>query len=166
MWSTAAEAAEAADERPRALMMAAPRCCTVGMKSFSYQAWSTSDSAFLPPTVVLCRSGYWVELWLPQMMTFSMSLPCTPVLLASWLTARLWSRRTIAWNCFLSRPLAAVAAISELVLAGLPTTSTRTSFEALPAMALPCGPKMPPLAVSRSLRSMPGPRGRAPTRKA
>ena len=30
----AAEAAEAADEAPRALMMAAPRCCTVGMKAF------------------------------------------------------------------------------------------------------------------------------------
>ena len=30
--SMAALAAEAAEEAPRALMMAAPRCCTVGMK--------------------------------------------------------------------------------------------------------------------------------------
>ena len=38
MWSIAAEAAEAADEEPRALMTAAPRCCTVGMNSSRYQA--------------------------------------------------------------------------------------------------------------------------------
>ena len=31
MWSMAADAAEAADDAPRALMIAAPRCCTVGM---------------------------------------------------------------------------------------------------------------------------------------
>ena len=40
MWSMAALAAEAALERPRASMIAAPRCCTVGMKSPSIQAWS------------------------------------------------------------------------------------------------------------------------------
>jgi hypothetical protein len=32
MWSMAADAAEAADEAPRALMMAAPRWATWGMK--------------------------------------------------------------------------------------------------------------------------------------
>ena len=32
-WSTAAEAAEAADDAPRAAMTAAPRPATVGMKS-------------------------------------------------------------------------------------------------------------------------------------
>ena len=56
-----AEAAEAAEEAPRALMIAAPRCCTSGMKVSEYQAWSTSDSAGLPFTVVWWMSGYWVE---------------------------------------------------------------------------------------------------------
>jgi hypothetical protein len=36
---------------------------------------------------------------------------------------------------------ALLAAISELVLAGLPTTSTRTSRAAWSLIALPCGPK-------------------------
>src|SRR5690348_3045966 len=89
MWSIAAEAADAAEEAPRALMIAAPRCCTVGMKSFSYQAWSTSDSALLPSTVAWCRSGYWVELWLPQMVTFLISVVCLPVFSASCESARL-----------------------------------------------------------------------------
>ena len=35
-WSIAAEAAEAADDAPRALMMAAPRCCTAGMNVSAY----------------------------------------------------------------------------------------------------------------------------------
>ena len=39
-WSMAALAAEAADEAPRASMIAAPRLPTVGMKSFSSQSWS------------------------------------------------------------------------------------------------------------------------------
>ena len=47
----AAEAAEAAEEAPRALMTAAPRCCTVGMKVSLNQVASTTDSAGLPPTV-------------------------------------------------------------------------------------------------------------------
>jgi hypothetical protein len=53
-------------------------------------------------------------------------------------------------------------AISALVLAGLPTTSTLTSRSAWASSALPCTVKMAPLASSRSLRSMPGPRGRDP----
>src|SRR6185437_7516776 len=57
-------------------------------------------------------------------------------------------------------------AISALVLAGLPTTSTFTSRLACAFSALPCGPKIAPLADNRSLRSMPGPRGRAPTSNA
>ena len=42
-WSMAALAADAADEAPRASMIAAPRFCTVGMKSFSSQSWSSDD---------------------------------------------------------------------------------------------------------------------------
>ena len=40
MWSMAALAADAAEDAPRASMIAAPRFCTVGMKSLSTQAWS------------------------------------------------------------------------------------------------------------------------------
>ena len=54
-------------------------------------------------------------------------------------------------------------AISELVLAGLPTTSTRTSRLATASSALPWAEKILAFSSSRSLRSMPGPRGRAPT---
>jgi hypothetical protein len=36
MWSIAADAADAADEAPRALMIAAPRCCTTGMNVSEY----------------------------------------------------------------------------------------------------------------------------------
>ena len=46
----AALAAEAAEDRPRALIMAAPRCCTVGMNSLTIQSLSTSEVAALPAT--------------------------------------------------------------------------------------------------------------------
>ena len=49
--SMVADAAEAADDEPRASMIAAPRLATVGMKLFSIQSWSsTTSAAFLPPT--------------------------------------------------------------------------------------------------------------------
>ncbi len=54
----------------------------------------------------------------------------------------------------------------QLVLHGLPTTSTRTSEAALAAMARPCGPKMPPLTVRRSPRSIPAFLGIDPTSRA
>ena len=57
-------------------------------------------------------------------------------------------------------------AMSALVLAGLPVTPMRTSSAATALRALPWAVKMAPLAESRSPRSMPGPRGRAPTRRA
>ena len=56
-------------------------------------------------------------------------------------------------------------AISALVLAGLPVTSTLTSSAAWSLSASPCGLKIAPLASSRSPRSMPLVRGRAPTRQ-
>ena len=71
----AALAAEAADEAPRASMIAAPRLATVGMKSLSSQAWSsTSSAAFWPLTSAWKRSGYWVAEWLPQIVIFVMSV--------------------------------------------------------------------------------------------
>ncbi len=56
--------------------------------------------------------------------------------------------------------------ISALVLAGLPVTTTRTSWSATSFSALPCSVKIAPLASSRSPRSMPLVRGRAPTSRA
>ena len=52
------------------------------------------------------------------------------------------------------------------MFAGLPTTNTLIALEALSFRALPCAEKIAALASNRSLRSIPGPRGRAPTNKA
>ena len=57
-------------------------------------------------------------------------------------------------------------AISAFVLAGLPTTRIFTSSAAPALIASPCGLKMPPLASSRSARSIPFERGFAPTSSA
>jgi hypothetical protein len=43
--SMVADAAEAAEDEPRASMIAAPRLATYGMYSFSYQSRSTSSTA-------------------------------------------------------------------------------------------------------------------------
>src|SRR6476619_4794002 len=67
-WSMAALAAEAADEAPRASMIAAPRVATVGMNSLSSQACSTCSATGLPLTSAWNRSGYWDAEWLPQMV--------------------------------------------------------------------------------------------------
>src|SRR3546814_206634 len=145
MWSTAALAAEAADDRPRALMMAAPRCWIVGMNSPSSQAWSlpAAANAGLPPTSAWSTSGYWVAEWLPQIVILVTSLPWTPALAASWAMARLWSRRIMAVNRLGSRSAALLIAIRAFVLAGLPTTRTFTSRFALRLSASPWGLKMP-----------------------
>src|ERR1700761_2115256 len=96
-WSMAALAADAALDAPRASMIAAPRFCTVGMKSFSIQSWSPIVSAALAPlTLALNTSGYWVAEWLPQIVMLVTSLMAAPVFLATWAIARLWSRRTMA----------------------------------------------------------------------
>src|ERR1700742_2612561 len=92
--STVAEAAEAAEELPRASMIAAPRLATVGMKSSAIHFSSpTTSAAFLPLISAWKMSGYWVAEWLPQMVTFLMSVTFAPVFLASCEIARLWSRR-------------------------------------------------------------------------
>ena len=65
-------------------MMAAPRFCTVGMKSFSSQAWSlTASAAFLPLISAWKMSGYCVAEWLPQMVILARSLTVTPALAAN-----------------------------------------------------------------------------------
>ena len=57
-------------------------------------------------------------------------------------------------------------AIRAFVLAGLPTTRIFTSSAAPSFSASPCGLKIWPFASSRSARSMPFERGRAPTSSA
>ena len=127
------------------------------MKSSVSQAVSAATSApGRPPTSAWNRSGYCEAEWLPQMVSFLMSATGVPVLAATCESARLWSRRVIAVNRVAGTSGAFVAAMSALVFAGLPTTSTRTSSAAPSLMARPCGPKMPPLASSRSARSIPG----------
>jgi hypothetical protein len=44
-----------------------------------YHSPSTSPSAALPSTVAWCRSGYWVEEWLPQIVTLRIAVVCAPV---------------------------------------------------------------------------------------
>src|SRR5690606_18314176 len=140
----------------------APRLATVGMKSSaSHFSSLTTSAAFLPATVAWKMSGYWVAEWLPQIVSFLISETGTPVFFDSWVSARLWSRRVIAVNRSAGTSGAAAWAMSALVLAGLPTTSTRMSSAAWALMAWPCGLKMPPLASRRSPRSMPLVRGRA-----
>src|SRR5690625_7165120 len=63
-WSTAEFAADAAEDDPRASIIAAPRFCTVGMKSSSIQAWSLTTSAAIWSAVSAWRlSGYGVAAW-------------------------------------------------------------------------------------------------------
>src|SRR5690606_8038994 len=117
--SIVAEAAEAALDAPRASMIAAPRLATVGMKSFSIQAWSFTTSAALRPAISAWKtSGYWVAEWLPQIVIFVMSATLAPVLAASWLMARLWSRRVRAVKRSAGMSGAFFIAMSALVLAG------------------------------------------------
>ena len=115
-------------------------------------------------------SGYCVAEWLPQIERLVTVRTGAPALAATWPSARFWSSRVMAENWCGANGVAECpalwAAIRQLVLAGLPTTSTRTSRAALAARALPWTLKMAPLASSRSRRSMPLLRGRAPTRSA
>ena len=120
----------------------------------------------LPSMRALAKSGNWVAEWFPQMARLVTDATGTPARLASWLLARFSSRRVMANQRSEGTSGALDRAIRQLVLQGLPTTSTRTSVAALAAMAWPWGPKMPPLTVSRSPRSMPALRGTEPTRRA
>ena len=57
----AALAAEAALERPRASMMAAPRCCTAGMNSVSSQPWSLTTSAASAASATIDHTRDWLR---------------------------------------------------------------------------------------------------------
>ena len=68
-WSIAADAAEAADDAPRALMIAAPRCCTVGMNVLRVPGLVDQRQRRLARRPCVRRSGYCVAEWLPQIVT-------------------------------------------------------------------------------------------------
>src|SRR5581483_708089 len=107
-WSRAPLAADMAELEPRALMTAAPRFWIIGTNVFSSQARSVMTSgAGLPLIFALVKSGYCVLEWLPQMVTWVTSALAAPAFLASWVRARLWSRRVIAVqrSAGMSRPL-------------------------------------------------------------
>ena len=162
--STIACAADVADDCPRAAITAAPRFWIVSMNSPSSQARSVITSGTGRPAMrALAKSGYCVAEWLPQIATFVTSAWCTPAFFASWVRARFSSRRVIAYHRSAGMSGACDCAMRQLVLHGLPTTSTRTSLAACALIAAPYGPKMPPLILRRSPRSMPSLRGMEPT---
>ncbi len=156
-------AADMADDRPRAAMIAAPRFCTVSMNGPRSQSWSVMTvMAGWPLTRAFSKSGYCVALWLPQMATLVTEVTGTPAFWASWAAARFWSRRVRALKRSRGTSPALFMAMRALVLAGLPTTSTRTSLAATSLIACPWPTKMGPLTLIRSPRSMPFDRGREP----
>src|SRR5258708_21336731 len=129
-WSIAALAALAAEESPRASMIAAPRFCTVGMTVASSQAWSLIiGQTFLPSTSAWKMSGYCVAEWLPQTVTLRIAETGLLTFWASCEVARLWSSRIMPVNCEGLRLGAFFIAIRQFVFAGLPTTNTFRSEE-------------------------------------
>ena len=166
MWSIAALAAEAADDAPRASMIAVPRLATVGISVSLYQASSPITSESLRPSAVaLVQSANMVGEWLPQTTNFLIASTDTPAFWANCVSARLWSSRSIAVMFSVGKSLALAARIIALVLAGLPTTITLASRLAPSFRASPCTRKISALALRRSRRSMPCVRGREPTKK-
>src|SRR2546422_4791587 len=90
-WSIAALAALAAEDSPRASMIAAPRFWTVGMKVCSSQVWSLIiGQTFLPSAWAWKMSGYCVAEWFPQTVTFRIELTGCATLCAICETALLW----------------------------------------------------------------------------
>ena len=88
-------------------------------------------------------SGYWLAEWLPQTMTPSIAATGTPSFAASCATRAVVveaGHRGEALDAGTSGAWA--LAMSAFVLAGLPTTRTRTSDAAPALIAAPCGPKM------------------------
>ena len=163
----AALAAEAAEEEPRASMIAAPRLPTPGRNSSSTHSMSsTTSTARSPRTCAWNRSGYIVGEWLPHTPICVMSVTGAATLFASCAIARLWSSRIIDVKRSGGISRALFIAMRQLVLAGLPTTSTLTSGAARSASAFPCTVKILPFSPSSSARSIPLVRGREPTSRA
>jgi hypothetical protein len=96
MWSMAALAADAADDRPRASMMAAPRLPTVGRKVLAFHSWSLIMSLTLAidggKAVVGVHGGRVVA---PDHQFFDVGHGLAG-LGSDLAQARLWSRRSMA----------------------------------------------------------------------
>src|SRR5690349_12815943 len=123
----AALAAEAAEERPRAAMIAAPRLPTVGRNVSRFHASSLIMAlSGLPLALAKRYSAYIVGEWLPHTTSFSIASTGWPLFCASCDSARLWSSRSMAVKFLRGSDGADFIAIKALVLAGLPTTSTLT----------------------------------------
>ena len=128
-------------------MIAAPRLPTFGRKSFSIHAWSsTTPAACSPRTWAWNRSGYIVGEWLPHTPICVTSVTGDLELGGELRDARLWSRRIIDVKRSRGMSGALFIAIRQLVLAGLPTTSTFTSSAALSLSALPWTVKILPFS--------------------
>mmetsp|Transcript_21719 Transcript_21719/g.53068 ORF Transcript_21719/g.53068 Transcript_21719/m.53068 type:complete len:202 (+) Transcript_21719:185-790(+) len=168
-WSTMALAALMAELSLRAAMIAAPRFCTVLRKSPSSHASSFTAARTVclapsaPTTSAWFTSGYCVDEWLPHTMTLRTVATGTLSRSATCAHARLWSRRVRHEKAVAGSSGAAFIATAQLVLAGLPTTSTLTLFLACACSAAPCSLKIEQFFLSRSARSMPSRRGNAPT---
>mmetsp|Transcript_29010 Transcript_29010/g.72789 ORF Transcript_29010/g.72789 Transcript_29010/m.72789 type:complete len:218 (+) Transcript_29010:502-1155(+) len=149
-------------------MTAAPRVCTVAMSSPRSQAWSSAElktsTAGTPAIVVEEISGYCVLEWLPQITARRTCWTLTPERSASWAWRRLWSKRVSAMTFSTAIVGAALRArMAAFVLAGLPTTSTLHVGSPTRASALPASAKMATFLASRSARSIPSLRGKAPS---
>mmetsp|Transcript_19821 Transcript_19821/g.76072 ORF Transcript_19821/g.76072 Transcript_19821/m.76072 type:complete len:323 (+) Transcript_19821:1339-2307(+) len=173
MWSQMADAALAAELAPRAAMTSLPRCWTPGTSSSlthrsppSPRRAATVSTARPSSTVANVTIGTWVAEWLPQITALRIMETGTPILAASMPAMRFWSSRVSAVKLRLGRDGALRMHSSAFVLAGLPTTTTLQSRDATSSRTAPWALKMPAFAASRSFRSIPGPRGRAPTRSA
>ncbi len=94
-----------------------------------------TSAADRPPMRAFSKSGYWVALWFPQMATLVTADTATPARPASCAAARFSSRRVMAVNRSRGTPSALAMAMRALVLAGFPTTATRTPESATSAMA-------------------------------
>src|SRR5438309_7979156 len=89
-WSIAAFAALAAEDSPRASMIAAPRFWIVGMNSVSSHFGSLIiGHTFLPPNSAWNTSGYCVAEWFPEMVSLPFGLKGLPILRGWRATARL-----------------------------------------------------------------------------
>src|SRR3954470_20001393 len=114
----AALAALAAEDRPRASMIAAPRFCTVGMNVFSSQPWSLIiGQSFLPSASAWNTSGDCVAEWLPQTVALRISGTGFFSLFARGETGGLGSSRIMPVNCEGLRLGALFMAMRQLVFA-------------------------------------------------
>lgn len=166
MWESAALAALAAEDKPRASMIYAPLFWTLGMNLLVYQSFPTPSRTGLPLTVAHSKSGDIVGEWLPHTTTFFTSLTVECVFSATCHTALSWSSLVMAQKFYFGKFFAWVAAIKQFVLAGLPTIKVLTSRWAKSLSALPWGMKIFAFYKRRSPLSIPLPLGLAPTSRA